>query len=163
MKVSKFLGAWRGAGSWALVVVEPGELPATVGEERFLREAAALEEVGMTEASRRAFGAAVQLWPESEAALLGLGNSLYAAGMAAEAAETYVKLVHLHRSSVAGLNNLAHVLAELGCREESMEALRRGRDLSGERGRFSRSLAETGEFLQRQPFKGECPLPGIFP
>jgi len=163
MRISKFRGAWRRAGSWAMVVVEPGELPVTAREGHFIREAAALEEVGMIEAARRAFGTAVQRWPESEAALLGLGNSLYAAGMAAEAAETYVKLVHLHRSSVAGLNNLAHVLAELGCREESMEALRRGRVLSGEEGRFSLSLAETAGLLQ-QPFpKGECPFPGIFP
>lgn len=163
MKISKFRGAWRRAGSWAMVVVEPGALPVTAREEHFIREAAALEEVGMIEAARRAFGMAVQRWPESEAALLGLGNSLYAAGMAAEAVETYVKLVHLHRSSVAGLNNLAHVLAELGCREESMEALRRGRVLSGEEGRFSLSLAETAGLLQ-QPFpKGECPFPGIFP
>ncbi len=163
MRVSRFLGAWRGAGSWAMVVVEPGELPATAGEERFVREAAALEEVGMTAAARRAFGAAVRLWPESEAALLGLGNGLYAEGLAVEAVETYVRLVRLHRSSVAGLNNLAHVLAELGCREESMEALRRGRDLSGEGGRFSRSLAETAGLLQPPLPEGECPCPGIYP
>ena len=163
MRVSKFRDAWRGAGSWAMVVVEPGEMPVTAREEHFVREAAALEEVGMTEAARKAFGAAVRRWPESEVALLGLGNSFYAAGMAAEAAETYVKLVRLHRSSVAGLNNLAHVLAELGCREESVEALRRGRDLSGEGGRLSRSLAETEEFLQQSLFEGECPLPGVFP
>jgi tetratricopeptide (TPR) repeat protein len=163
MRVSKFLGAWRKAGSWALVVVKPGELPATAGEERFVREAAALEEVGTTEATRRAFAVAARRWPESEAALLGLGNSLYAGGMAAEAAETYLKLVRLHRSSVAGLNNLAHVLAELGCRDESAEALRRGRALSGEKGRFSPALAETAALLQQPFFKGECPFPGIFP
>jgi tetratricopeptide (TPR) repeat protein len=163
MRVSKFLGAWRRAGSWALVVVEPGELPATAREKRFVREAAALEEVGKAEAARRAFGAAVRRWPENEVALLGLGNSLYATGMAVEAAETYAKLARLHRSSVAALNNLAHVLAELGCREESMEALRRGQALSGKGGRFSPFLAATAEFLQRRSFEGDCPFPDIFP
>jgi tetratricopeptide (TPR) repeat protein len=163
MRSAKFLGAWRRAGSWALVVVKPGELPATAREEPFVREAASLEEVGMIDEARKAFAAAVRRWPESEAALLGLGNSLYAAGMTVEAAKGYAKLVRLHRSSVAGLNNLAHVLAELGCREESMEALRRGRDLAGEGGRFSRALAETEAFLQSRPFEGECPCPGIFP
>ena len=95
--------------------------------------------------------------------LYGLGNGLYSAGRAVEAAEMYVKLVRLHRSSIAGLNNLAHVLAELGCREESMEALRRAQELSGEEGRFTRSLAETAELIQRLPAEGECPSPGIYP
>jgi tetratricopeptide (TPR) repeat protein len=163
LRVTRFLDAWRRAGSWALVIVEPGELPATAREERFVREAASLEEVGMVEGARKAFGAAVRRWPGSEIALLGFGNGLYAAGRAVEAAETYVKLVRFHRSSVAGLNNLAHVLAELGCREESMEALRRARELSGEGGRFTLSLAGTAELLQQPPAEGECPFPGIYP
>lgn len=125
MTAAGFMRAWKGSGFWAMVAVAPGEVPATVSEMTYVREAAALESAGMTREAETAWRRAVLLWPENPIPHLGLGNSLASLGRLSEAEEALRN--HLVRApdSVAGMNNLAHVLSLRGCHDEALLVIER--------------------------------------
>jgi len=125
----RFLASWRREGSWALVVLPPGKVPATAGPSAFLREAAALEDLGEAAAAFQAYKAALGRWPGNETALLGVANALYATGNTGDAVDSYRILLKEYPGNAAAMNNLAHLLAREGCFEEALAQIRRGRSL----------------------------------
>jgi Tfp pilus assembly protein PilF len=122
---------WARAGRWALLVLPPGQLPATARELPYLGAAAALERTA-PDGAELAYRAALQRWPASLAALLGLGNVRYAQGDIAGAEQAYAAAVAAHPGSAAAHNNHAHVLARLGRRAEALQAARRAVGLGGD-------------------------------
>lgn len=158
----RFLASWRGEGSWALVVQPPGKVPATAEPAAFLREAAALEDLGEAAAALQAYKAALGRWPDNETALLGVANALYAAGNTGEAFDAYRILLKEYPGNAAGMNNLAHLLAREGCFEEALVQIRKGRSLVD--GIFGDQLSETEAQVIRMTEEGgtgaRCPFPG---
>lgn len=71
---------WVKGGAWALVVLPPGDLPATVEEDDYLEAAAGLEKDGPAWEAVIALDSALALWNDSVQALVGLGRSLFALG-----------------------------------------------------------------------------------
>lgn len=126
-----FARTWARSRRWAFVALPPDRLPATAGEARFLEAAASLERLGQWPAARSAYAAALQRWPDSLAAGIGLGNARVALGDLAGAERTFRRVADTHPSAPEGHNNLADVLARQGRLSEAERAARRAVALGG--------------------------------
>ena len=118
-----FANTWRRGGNWGVVALEPGELPATDDSAGYLRAVAAAEAVGRGDLSEPSYAAAVERWPDSSLAWLGLGNSAHARGDSATAEHLYRRALQVEPENAAALNNLASAIAELGRCGEARELL----------------------------------------
>lgn len=107
--LSTFEHTWVRGGSWAMVVDAAGASPAGAAESGYLQAAVALEHQGKSKAALKAYKAAVQRWPESLAAWMGLGNIRYALSDLEGAAEAFSRASTLHPQAAEPLNNLAQV------------------------------------------------------
>jgi tetratricopeptide (TPR) repeat protein len=125
-----FERTWSRAEHWGLVVLPPDQLPVRADERRFLFAASGLERAHPAGAER-AYGAALERWPDSAPAWLGLGNARAARGDLSGAERAFARGAELHPGMPQLFNNLAHVRARLGQREEALEAARRAVELGG--------------------------------
>ncbi len=132
--LDRFEHTWTRAGSWALVVLPPGELPATGSAVTVGRAAAGLERAGHPDAAREIYRAMVMRWPDDLAAWIGRGNTSYALGDLAAAEAAFRRASALHPGNAAAWNNLAHVLGRRGQTAEAIAAARRAVDLGGQDG-----------------------------
>lgn len=123
MEAGKFLESWEKAGSWAIVVLEPGELPARPDENIYLRAAAGLESAGRYGAALEAYRAGLGRWPESTLARLGVANSLHALGRKRQAESEYRALLELDSANGIAWNNYGSVLNARGCRAAALAAV----------------------------------------
>jgi hypothetical protein len=123
MKTSKFLRSWQRGDSWGVVLLAPGELPANVDVESFVRAVADMEAVGQIEAAAAGYQIAVKQWPENTIAWLGLGNVYYELGQLEMAQTAYSELLKIEPNNVLVLNNLAFVLAERGQFEDAIQTV----------------------------------------
>lgn len=111
---------WQKSNYWAMVTVPPDRIPVTATEPGYLTAVAAMERVAEPGASLAAYSAALRRWPGNVAASIGLANRHYARGELAEA-ESILRRAHaMHPESVAVINNLAHVLSDLGRNDEAL-------------------------------------------
>jgi hypothetical protein len=138
-----FQNTWARAEYWGLLVLPPGELPATATESRFVEAVLGLEKAGQPEAAVRGYRAALNRWPRSLAAMMGLGNSHYALGDLKGSENAFRQAVESHPREGAAFNNLAHVLLAQGRREDALAAARQAVALGGpHQGVFRRTLEE---------------------
>lgn len=110
-----FMRTWDRAERWALVMLPPGQLPATAEALPYLRAANELEQTGRLDSAALAYQAAVQQWPDQAAARFGLGNVAWAKGQGAAAIAHFRILTSQFPELRAGWNNLAVSLEALGC------------------------------------------------
>ena len=115
-----FLASWMRAGRWAVVVLQPGELPATATPAAVVKAASALERDGHLAAARKAYVAATRRWPRSQLAWAGLGNAAYSADDFETAASAYRRALELRPGDPRLMNNLALALAQRGCRDQAL-------------------------------------------
>lgn len=115
MRLTHFMRAWDNGRRWALVLLRPGELPATVERTRYLQSASSLERPASTSAVMQAFDAAVTRWPTEPLAWVGRGTARYRSGALREAAADYRHALQLDPSLAGARNNLAMTMLELGC------------------------------------------------
>lgn len=127
-----FDATWERGGRWALLVLPPGELPATAEAQRYLVAASDLESTGQTAAALTAYRAAAERWPEALAAQIGAGNGAYRLGDFATAERHFRLASEHHPESAAAFNNLADTLLQLGKKEEALIAAQRAVALSRE-------------------------------
>jgi tetratricopeptide (TPR) repeat protein len=118
-----FMVAWHNGGRWAMVVLRPGETPATADAKLYLESAADFERGASPADSRLAFDAAVQRWPSEPVAWIGRGTAEYRAGNFANAARDYAEALQLDAGNVGARNNLAQSLLDLGCPAHAREQL----------------------------------------
>ncbi|MGQ0428836.1 MAG: PA2778 family cysteine peptidase, partial [Gammaproteobacteria bacterium] len=115
MPWEKFALAWHRGGRWTITTLDPRSVPAHAGPARYLEAAAALESAGQRAAAATAYDTAIARWPDEPLAFLGRGNVAYAAGEFEPAADKYLRAIQLAPDNAAARNNLAQVLADLGC------------------------------------------------
>jgi tetratricopeptide (TPR) repeat protein len=115
-----------------MVATPPNRLPRSPAEGALLAAAAALERVDAA-AARRAYQALLERAPALYAAWMGLGNSAYVLGDAAEAADAFAQATRLQPQAADAWNNLA--LAHLASRRiaEARSAAQRAIELGGPR------------------------------
>ncbi|MDJ0722969.1 MAG: PA2778 family cysteine peptidase [Desulfobacterales bacterium] len=128
---SRFLFTWERGRYWGLVVLPPGRLPADDDEGAYLRAVLGLEQAQQWEAAARAYAAALQRWPDSLGALIGLGNAHIMQGAWGPAEAALRRAVAVHPASGDAANNLAHVLAQQGRAEEALAWARRAVAIGG--------------------------------
>ena len=123
MGARRFMHAWQRADYWGIVALRPGNLPANVEPNKYLRSVAAIEALGDTATAAAAYQAATDQWPTNGLAWLGLGNASYAEGELDSARIAYRKLLEIEPGNAIALNNLAQVHADLGCYNDALTAI----------------------------------------
>lgn len=131
MPLSTFENTWARSGFWGLVALPAGELPATASLATLQPDLIAYEAAVPPQSSLLSYRAALQRWPNTLPLQLGLGNSAYAAGDKAAAADAFRSATVAHPSHGAAFNNLAVVLGELGQVDEARAAAQAAIDLGG--------------------------------
>lgn len=138
-----FLRTWQRSDYWGMIALAPGALPADDDAGRYLSAVAAVEATGHLDEAATAYRAALERWPDSSLAHLGLGNTLLAMGRPGAAADRYRRALDADPDDVAVLNNLASVLVMLGRCSEAAGLIGRAEDLAPEGGALRRALADT--------------------
>jgi hypothetical protein len=126
-----FENTWVRAEDWGLLVLNPGELPATAVEGKFVEAVLGLEKAKQPAAAVDGYRAALNRWPHNPAAVMGLGNSYYALGDLKNSEAAFRRAVALHPGSGAAWNNLADVLLRQGQKSEALDAARKAITLGG--------------------------------
>jgi len=126
-----FQNTWARGESWGLLVLKPDELPATATEADFLQAAIGLEKAQKPAAAIESYYAALSRWPQNMPAMMGLGNCYYALGDLESSEAAFRRAAEAHPREGAAFNNLAHVLLDLGRRDDAIAAARRAVALGG--------------------------------
>lgn len=113
-KASAWLRRWNWAGRWSMVLLAPGEWPATADRERMLRALSAFEESAQPAATEDAWRAAVERWPEEPIAWLGLGNAQQRQSWGENARMSFRRALAIDPDHLPARLNLAYSLAEDG-------------------------------------------------
>ncbi len=156
IRLATLLRTWRRAGSFGLVVLPPGELPAARDPWGILRALADLEAAGGYAGAAAGYEAFLARWPEEWRAALGWASCLHALGDRSRAEEALRRAHALAPGRPEPLNNLALVLAEAGRPEEAEQrareavaaARRLGMDPAPYRDTLTRILGGAGEGLR---------------
>lgn len=142
LPLSTFEHTWRRSGYWAMAVLPPGKMPRTATENAYVSAAAALERAGPPQAAQSAYEAALERWPRSLSARIGLGNAAYAQGNLKQAEQAFRQATRDHPDSAAAFNNLAQTLADQKRYAEALAAARRAVAIGGPLEAASRETLE---------------------
>lgn len=124
--VSKWMRQWDWASRWAVVVLEPGELPAQPDRTAVFRALADFDETARPESRLRAWNAAVERWPDAALVHMGLGNAFYELGQHEAAVDSFRQALNRQPEHWPARLNLAQVLLELHRPCEGRRALQAG-------------------------------------
>jgi Tfp pilus assembly protein PilF len=111
-----------------MVVTPPDRIPATATEERWLDALLGLARGGDSRATVLGYATALQRWPDSLPAAVGLANHLHARGSLEEAAGVLRAALVRHPQSVIVVNNLAQTLSDQGRHAEALALIRQADD-----------------------------------
>jgi hypothetical protein len=141
VSLGTFERTWSRSGHWAIVVLEPGTMPATAEPLQYFNAVVALEGGNHAELAANAYASGLEAWPTDRNLLMGYGNLLYETGNQARAsADTFRKVTEHHPDYAPAFNNLAQILFELGEKEQALEYANRAVQLGGD---FSELYQET--------------------
>ena len=111
--VRRWMRQWDWASRWAIVVLEPGELPAGSDQTAVFRALADFDENAAPESRLRAWQAAAERWPEAALVYMGVANARYALGKRDAAADSFRQALATQPEHWPARLNLAQVLHEL--------------------------------------------------
>ncbi len=121
MSMRTFEHTWARAGSWAFVALQPGRWPVTARQEDVVEAAVGFERAATPKAALAAYASGVQRWPAEPVLAVGLGNSAYATGQMALAADAFSFSAQAHRSVPAWIN-LSRTLLDTGHADAALSA-----------------------------------------
>jgi tetratricopeptide (TPR) repeat protein len=128
-KLSVFNRTWRRADHWALVILPPGQVPATANLKPYLRAAYDLEQTDMTLAAQQAYRAASLRWPQDKTVWLALANNAFGLQAYQEARQALLQAANLDPSDPVIWNNLAYVYLAASCPGQARQAVERALQL----------------------------------
>jgi tetratricopeptide (TPR) repeat protein len=131
MPCGVFEKTWSRADYWGLLVLKPTQMPATAKEDVYLTAVLGLEKAHQFQAALSGYQSALTRWPQSFAALMGLGNSYYALGDLKNSEPAFREAVRLNPEDGPAYNNLAQVLLEQGRKGAALEAVRKAVAIGG--------------------------------
>ncbi len=156
MSARRFMGSWERGGRWAVTILQPDVLPASVERGRFLEAAAGLEATRRFDAAGLAYRAALQRWPDDTTALLGSGNVSYAAGDLAGAEAAYRHVLRVDPAHAVARNNLAQTLLDRGDPRAALQEIEAARASSSDE-RLAPVLAQTEQAIRAALARPERP------
>jgi tetratricopeptide (TPR) repeat protein len=122
-RARSWMRRWEWAGRWSMVLLRPGEWPASPTPERLLDALAAFEDTGDPAAAERAWQGAAERWPEKVLVWLGVGNMAYRRGDRQAATRAFRRALEIDPEHLPARLNLALTLAEDGHPCAGLEAL----------------------------------------
>lgn len=131
---------WKKSGYWAMVTMPPERIPVTAVEANYVAAIAAIERVGDKRAAALAYTAALERWPESLGASIGLANLNYIQGNLKETEAILRRAAERHPDSVVVMNNLAQTLSDEGRDAEALALIERARQPEPQ---YAAAVAET--------------------
>ena len=139
-----FERTWTRAGSWSLVVLQPGQLPVSAEALPYFRALVALELQGDAETVRAGYKSGLSRWPQDRNLLMAYGNLLYGIGELSAAAASFRAVTKYHPSYAPAHNNLAQLLFELGQLDQALVSARTAVALGGD---YSATYQETIQLI----------------
>jgi len=131
LALTTFERTWARSNYWAFVALPPGKLPVTATEDGYLASVVSMESLGLIHHARVSYAAALERWPESLTAAIGLGNTAFALKDMDAAEAAFLRASRDHPESAIAHNNLAHVLAKRARYNAALTAARRAIELGG--------------------------------
>lgn len=122
---------WRPGNHWALLAIRPEDIPVSAKENDYLSQVAETEQV-RPRMARTAYLAALNRWPNSLLALMGLGNLAFSERDYRAAAFWFERATDAHPESGDAYNNLAESLMQLHQWEPARQAIEKALTLGGE-------------------------------
>ncbi|MDD2782462.1 MAG: PA2778 family cysteine peptidase [Sulfuricurvum sp.] len=123
LSIATFAALWKRSGNWGIILLPPGEIPASVSVKTLLRAVYAFEKSGNSDEAIVTYKSALKRWPDNTDILFALANSSYNASHLIEAEENYRKLLTLNPTHPFALNNLAILLSHSGRSSEGLKML----------------------------------------
>jgi tetratricopeptide (TPR) repeat protein len=112
---------WSETDSWGLVVLRPGEIPASASEFDMVAAAGGLLQSGHYREAVTVYDSILGKWPTNTDARMGLGTCLYLLGDVRGAADSYRTAAAEAADPRPALAALDHILAELDRRQPDEE------------------------------------------
>jgi tetratricopeptide (TPR) repeat protein len=126
-----FERTWARGGHWAVVVLKPGDLPATATVASTLAAAAPFEQRGEAKVTEALYRSAAARWPDEMLFRLGIADSLYTQGRSSEAEQAYRELIGAFPADPVAYNNLALVLADAKRWQEAKAMVEKALQIGG--------------------------------
>ncbi|MBA2403988.1 MAG: PA2778 family cysteine peptidase, partial [Bdellovibrionales bacterium] len=108
-----FERTWILGERWGLLVLNPNQLSVTANERTHVAAAAMLEGIGKLDEAQTSYQTILLRWPQSLAALIGLGNVTYARKKFQSSIDYLKKAVTFYPESAIAWHNLATVQGEI--------------------------------------------------
>jgi len=131
MPFRTFENTWARSNYWGLLVLPPDEMPVTAEKDLFLAAVLGLEKARRFRSAIDGYGTALKRWPESVAALTGIGNCYYALRELKKAEAAFKETIRLNPNAGSGYNNLAVILFEQGRKPDAIIAAEKAVSLGG--------------------------------
>jgi hypothetical protein len=147
MSFTAFERSWLHSGYWAMVVTPPDKPPVTATADRWLDAVNAFARAAPAQDARAAYAAALQRWPDSLPAAIGLANQWHAAKQLDQAEAVLRQALVRHPQSVIAMNNLAHTLSDRGRHQEALQVLDKAQDTQGP---FAAEVRSTRQLVQER-------------
>ncbi len=139
-----FLRRWSRSDAWAVVLLEPGELPKQASADGYLR--ALIDASGQLSAAdfNRSLSAALGRWPASADLSFAAANAARSAGDLEAALNRFQKTLALQPAHLGALNNYADLLLTLGCASAARMTIETALDLAEPASPLRAVLEQTG-------------------
>ena len=131
MAMSTFEHTWARSGYWGMLVLPSDQLPADADPAELAKALASLEKYAEPEQMLRAYGRALERWPDQPVLRMGLGNSAYRSGDLLQAESVYQSIITSQPANAAALNNLASVLQDQHRLNEALKIAERASAIAG--------------------------------
>lgn len=132
MDIHDFERSWQRARHWALLALQPGEMPLDPDEWHYTTAIVGFEHLKRWQILEKSYQAGLAIWPDSKELNLGFGNLHYLQQHPQQARKHYQHLVNVHPDYAPAHNNLAQVLAEQGELSSALLHAKRAVELGGQ-------------------------------
>ena len=145
-----FERTWQRAKHWALVIVPPDTVPASVSEPQYVRALVENESSLPLAEKLLAWQSAVKRWPNSFVLQMGRGNAYYASAQYTPAAEAFQRATEIDPARAEAWNNLAYASIKLGHAQAARDAVERALILAPDNPDYRHSQQEIEQWLLNQ-------------
>lgn len=131
MDLHTFERTWLRANRWAMIALQPGQLPSRPEQWRYVKASVGLERLHKPLVVRKAYTTGLALWPDSRELNMGMGNHFYTQKDLKLAENYYTKVIQTYPDFAPAHNNLALVLAKTGRFMLAKKHVKRAIELGG--------------------------------
>ena len=156
-KLATFEKTWARAGYWALVILPPGDMPASARLAPYLQAARELENSTNELTAQKAWLAATKQWPNEPLAWLAYGNNRYQAGDHPAAVTAFSRATDIDPGQARSWNNLAYALMQDGCPQQALHAAQCAQSLEPEDDNYRDTLQEMRQLATGKD-AAQCPI-----